>query len=62
MVILLATLLGLKALIILPLILIASILFNTFLLKKIGGLTGDTLGALNELVEVATLFIITVSI
>lgn len=62
MIILLAVLLGLKSLIIFPSILIISILFNTFLLKKIGGLTGDTLGALNELVEVATLFMVTVSV
>lgn len=61
MLILSAVLLALKALIIFPTILLICLIFNSFMLKKIGGLTGDTLGALNELVEVATLFIITVS-
>ncbi len=61
MVILLAVLAGLKALVIFPIILIVSILFNNFLVKKIGGLTGDTLGALNEFVELATLLIFTIA-
>lgn len=61
MVILLTVLAGIKALIIFPLIFIISILFNNFIVKKIGGLTGDTLGGLNELIEVATLFIFTIT-
>lgn len=34
-----------------------SLIFAWFLSKKIGGITGDTLGAINEITEVLTLFV-----
>lgn len=40
--------------------LILSFIFNLFCEKRIGGLTGDTLGANNELVEILTLILISV--
>ncbi len=40
--------------------LILSFIFNLFCEKRIGGLTGDTLGANNELVELLTLILISV--
>lgn len=47
----------LKAIILLPLALIISIMFGLILNKKIRGITGDTIGALNEMVETLSLFI-----
>lgn len=46
----------LRAIILLPLVLIASMTFGLILNKKIGGITGDTIGALNEIVETLGLF------
>ncbi|MBI6873783.1 adenosylcobinamide-GDP ribazoletransferase [Clostridium aciditolerans] len=40
--------------------LILSLIFNLFCEKRIGGLTGDTLGANNELVEILTLILISI--
>ncbi|MTK12559.1 MAG: adenosylcobinamide-GDP ribazoletransferase [Clostridiaceae bacterium] len=40
--------------------LILSFIFNLFCEKRIGGLTGDTLGANNELVELLTLILISI--
>lgn len=40
--------------------LILAFIFNLFCEKRIGGLTGDTLGANNELVEILTLILISV--
>lgn len=44
--------------IIIPSILIATFLFNLFCNSKIGGQTGDTLGANNEIMEILTLLIL----
>jgi adenosylcobinamide-GDP ribazoletransferase len=48
---------SLRTIILLPLVLIVSIAFGLILNKKIGGITGDTIGALNEMVETLGLFI-----
>lgn len=40
--------------------LVLSLIFNLFCEKRIGGLTGDTLGANNELVEILTLILISI--
>lgn len=45
----------LKFLVLIPAIAVLFIGFNTYFYKKLGGITGDTLGALNEIVEVLTL-------
>lgn len=45
----------LRIFILIPVICFVLISFNFYLYKKIGGITGDTLGALNEIVEVLTL-------
>jgi adenosylcobinamide-GDP ribazoletransferase len=45
------------ALIITAIAVVITILFNKFCENKIGGLTGDTLGANNELIEIATLIL-----
>ncbi len=45
----------LKALILIPVIAVFLTGFNFYFYKKIGGITGDTLGALNEITEVLTL-------
>lgn len=37
---------------------IATVVFNKYCEKKIGGLTGDTLGANNEIVEILTLILV----
>lgn len=47
---------GFKFFILLPMALAALACFNLFLFKKIGGITGDTLGALNEIIEALILF------
>jgi len=44
-----------KVLILIPVIAVLLIGFNFYFYKKIGGITGDTLGALNEIAEVLTL-------
>ncbi|MEG2353083.1 MAG: adenosylcobinamide-GDP ribazoletransferase [Clostridium sp.] len=43
--------------IIIPSVLIATYIFNIFCNSKIGGQTGDTLGAVNELMEILTMLI-----
>lgn len=48
---------SLRAIILLPLVLIVSITFGLILNKKIAGITGDTIGALNEIVETLSLFV-----
>lgn len=45
----------LKALILIPVVAVLLIGFNFYFYKKIGGITGDTLGALNEIAETLTL-------
>ncbi len=40
--------------------LLDAFLFGRFIVKKVGGITGDSLGASCELVETAVLFIIAV--
>lgn len=52
----------LRTFILIPVICLALIGFNFSLYKKIGGITGDTLGALNELIEVLTLTVAVVLI
>lgn len=47
-----------KGIIILAAVLLITYLFSRFIIKKIGGLTGDTLGALNEISEVFVLLIL----
>lgn len=44
-----------KVLILIPVVAVLLIGFNFYFYKKIGGITGDTLGALNEVAEVLTL-------
>lgn len=34
---------------------LSTLLYTTYMIRKIGGITGDTLGALNELMEIAVL-------
>lgn len=46
----------LKGLIIFMLIALASFVIGRFISKKIGGITGDALGAINEFIEVIVLF------
>lgn len=58
MLVLLFTLARARAALILSLAIIAVAGFNYWMLKRIDGLTGDTLGAINELVEVVTLLVI----
>jgi len=50
----------LKGLLILGIITLVAYLIGKFISKKIGGITGDILGAINELVEVTTLFSIAI--
>lgn len=57
-VILMALTFNLISYLVLPAIIIFSVLLNAFIKKTIGGLTGDTLGALCELTELAVLFLI----
>lgn len=45
-------------LIIIPLILANIILFNFYAVRRLGGLTGDTLGAVNEIIEATVLVIL----
>ncbi len=45
-------------LILLPSIILLTALFRHFFIKKIGGITGDCLGAANELLELAVLFLL----
>ncbi|MFH0771548.1 MAG: adenosylcobinamide-GDP ribazoletransferase [Candidatus Omnitrophota bacterium] len=52
--------LNFRAFILMPLACCGALLFNLYMFKKIGGITGDTLGALNELVEVLALSVILV--
>ena len=47
---------GLKGLLILGIITLYACLFNKLISKKIGGITGDTLGAMNESAEAIVLF------
>ncbi len=47
-----------KGIIILAAVLLITYLFSRFIIKKIGGLTGDTLGALNEISEAFVLLIL----
>ena len=49
-------LLGLKGLIIFMAIVFFTIFMGKFMVKKIGGVTGDSLGAINELTEIFVLF------
>jgi len=51
-------LLGIKGFIFFLIILALTFAFISLIKNKIGGMTGDTLGALNEVVEVASLFLI----
>lgn len=44
-----------KALILIPIVAVLLVGFNFYFYKKIGGITGDTLGALNEIAETLTL-------
>lgn len=44
-----------KVFILIPVVAVLLIGFNFYFYKKIGGITGDTLGALNEIAEVLTL-------
>lgn len=44
-----------RVFILIPVILCAILAFNFYLCKKIGGITGDTLGALGEIIEVLSL-------
>ena len=46
---------GIKGIFIFFIVLIAVILFVSYMKKKIGGMTGDTLGALNEVSELIVL-------
>ena len=46
-------------LLLLPLTVLGIILFRIYFLKKLGGITGDCLGAVNELLEFAILFCLT---
>lgn len=39
-------------------ILALTLLLTRFISRRIGGMTGDTLGAVNEIIEVGTLFIL----
>jgi len=48
----------LRIFILVPIVFCALAGFNFYLYKKIGGITGDTLGALNEIVEVLTLALV----
>lgn len=45
-------------LIVIPLVLANIILFNFYAVRRIGGLTGDTLGAINEIVEAVVLVVL----
>lgn len=45
----------LRVFVLIPVICCVFLAFNFYLYKKIGGITGDTLGALGELIEVMTL-------
>jgi len=47
----------LRIFILVPLVFCALVGFNSYLHKRIGGITGDTLGALNELIEVLILML-----
>lgn len=51
-------LLGLKGWILAAAALVSTALLGLYISKKIGGITGDTLGALNELIEIAGLLIL----
>jgi cobalamin synthase len=51
---------GLKVFVFFPLVSLVSLLCNTWLVKKLGGLTGDTLGAVSEVLETVTLLLATV--
>ena len=48
---------AIKAIFIILVSLIITIAFNEFCKNKIGGITGDNLGASNELVEIVTLMV-----
>lgn len=52
--------LGINAISIMIFSMLVAFLFGGFMVKKIGGITGDTLGAACELVEVAVLFLIVI--
>lgn len=39
-------------------VLVGTVLFGRYLSRKLGGITGDVLGALNECIEILTLFIL----
>jgi len=47
-----------KALILLPMVFVATGIFNYYFRQKIGGITGDTLGAVNECVEVLVIVVL----
>lgn len=47
-----------KSIVILVVVIIVAILLNLYFTRRIRGLTGDTLGAVNEFVEVISLFIL----
>lgn len=50
--------LGLRGVLILVVTAMCVYLIGKFVTKKLGGITGDTLGAINELIEITVLFII----
>lgn len=46
---------GLKVFIVLPVVFLVILVFCGYFYKKLGGITGDTMGALGEIIEVAVL-------
>ena len=48
---------GVKSFILIPIVVLSISLFNNFIKNKIGGLTGDTLGAAGEFAEVLSLIL-----
>lgn len=53
-----AVFLKVKLIIILPVLILSTLIINSYIASKIGGITGDVLGANNEIMEILVLFMV----